>query len=436
MDMNRKEIMPGVFLSHLQTSKFKTSWFSLTLLTQLERETASMNALIPAVLRRGTASYPDMESISARLDELYGTAIEPSCRRLGEVQGIGFVASFPEGDFLPGDCDILREVMGLFSEMLLSPATRGGLLLPDYVESEKSKLIDIIKSLVNEKRSYAMTRCVQEMCCAEAIAIGRLGSVEDCEAINYKKLTAQYRRVLRESPVEIFYCGRESLDTVSNCLKECFCTLPRGDINYDIGTEIRLNSVEEQPRYYEESLDVTQGKLVIGYRLGECMDEFNLPAMKVFNAVFGSGVTSKLFVNVREKLSLCYYASSSLDWHKGIMLVSSGIEFSNFEKARDEIFRQLDEVKAGNISDDELSFAKAGLRSDFRAMADSAIDMENFYYGSAIEGLEMSPSEMSELIEEVTKEDVMKIANSLECDLIYFLKGSGESEEGGEENDD
>ena len=174
MELTRTEILPGVWLNALHTEKFKTACLSLSLLTQLTRETASMNALIPYVLRRGTTRYPDMEALSARMDELYGAAVEPVVRRIGEIQCLGFYASIPEGDFLPGGKAVLHEVCELLGSLLLSPATRGGLLLPQYVESEKEKLLEAIRSRVNEKRSYALMRCVEEMCCCEDFAVGRV----------------------------------------------------------------------------------------------------------------------------------------------------------------------------------------------------------------------------------------------------------------------
>ena len=163
MDISRSEIMPGVWLGYLHSDKFKTACMSLSLLTQLSRETAAMNAVLPYVLRRGTTRYGDMEAISARLDELYGTAIEPVVRRIGEIQCIGFYVSLPEAGYLPGQQDILHDTAALLGEMLLSPATRGGLLLPKYVDSEKEKLLDIIRSRINEKRSYSLQRCIEEM---------------------------------------------------------------------------------------------------------------------------------------------------------------------------------------------------------------------------------------------------------------------------------
>ena len=429
MEYTRTELLPGVFLSHLRSDKFKTACMSLTLLTQLRRESAAMNALLPYVLRRGTTRYGDMEALSRRMDELYGTAIEPVVRRVGEIHCIGFYGSFPEEAYLPGGETLLPSAVGLMADMLLDPKTRGGLLLPQYVDSEKEKLLERIRSRINDKRSYAVTRCIEEMCCYEDFAVGRFGSEAEAENINYKKLTRQYRSLLQTSPIEIFYCGRSSKKELVSCLRDVLSALPRGEIDYDIGTDVRMNALEEKPRAVTEELDVTQGKLVIGYRLGECMEEAEPAPIFVFNCVFGGGTTSKLFMNVRERLQLCYYASSMVSLQKGLLLVASGIEFDKFEVARDEIFRQLDAIRQGDISDEELNSAKSCVASDLRAYTDSQGELEGFYLTRALEGLEYGPMELAELVEDVTKEDVMRIANSLACDMIYFLKGSGQAEE-------
>ncbi len=428
MEFNRTELMPGVFLSHLRSDKFKTACMSVTLLTQLRRETAAMNAVIPFVLRRGTTRYGDMEQLSRRMDELYGAAVEPVVRRIGEIQCIGFYGSFPEPDYLPGGEALLGDTCALMAQLLLDPATRGGLLLPQYVDSEREKLLDIIRSRVNDKRSYALTRCIEEMCCYEDFAVSRFGSESEAENIHYKKLTRHYRELIQTCPVEIFYCGKTDFKAVSAAMRDAFSAMPRGEIDYDIGTDLRMNAVEDHVRFVEEEMDVTQGKLVLGFRLGECMEEPDIPALYVFNAVYGSGATSKLFMNVREKLSLCYYASSAVYLHKGIMLVSSGIEFDKLDAARDEILAQLDSVRRGEITDDELRSAKKSVASDLRAVQDSIGELEGFYLSQALDGLDYGPAELAALAEDVTKEEVQAIAKSIECDLIYFLKGSGEED--------
>ena len=435
MNISRTEIMPGVWLSYLHSDKFKTACMSLSLLTQLSRDTAAMNAVLPYVLRRGTTRYGDMEAISARLDELYGTAIEPVVRRIGEIQCIGFYVSLPEPAYLPGKQNILHDVASLLGEMLLSPATRGGLLLPGYVDSEKEKLLDVIRGRINEKRSYSLQRCIEEMCCYEDFAVGRLGGEAECQAIHYQKLTKHYRRLLQVSPIEIFYCGQSAEARIVSALKDALMTLPRGEIDYSMGTEIRMNAVEAQPRLVREALNVTQGKLVMGFRLGDCMDEPDIAALNVFNCAFGAGSTSKLFMNVREKLSLCYYASSIVDVHKGLLLVASGIEFDKFDAAKDEIFAQLEAMKRGEISEEELHSARSGVASDLRSLTDSQGELEGYYLSQALDGAGCSPLELAELVEQVTKEDVVAVANSVECDLIYFLEGDSEAEEDDDEDD-
>ena len=434
MELTRSEILPGVWLSHLRTDKFKTACLSLTLLTQLRRDTAAMNALIPYVLRRGTTRSPDMEAISARLEALYGTAIEPVVRRIGEIQCLGFYASIPEEDYLPGGKGVLRSATELLGELLLSPATRGGLLLPAYVDSEREKMLETIRSRINEKRGYALFRCIEEMCCFEDFAVGRLGGESECEAIHYQKLSKHYRNLLQTSPIEIFYCGRCEQKQLVACLRDALMTLPRGEIDYDIGTDVRMNALEDQPRCVEESLDVSQGKLVMGFRLGESMEEPDPAALYVFNAAFGGGTTSKLFANVRERLQLCYYAGSLVDTHKGILLVSSGIEFDKFDAVRDEVLAQLSALARGEITDEELESAKMGVASDLRAMLDSQGELEGFYLSQVLDGLEYGPLELAELVGDVTREQVAEAAAAVECDMIYFLKSDGSAPE--EEEDD
>ena len=425
MELTRTEILPGVWLSHLRTDKFKTACLSVTLLTQLRRETAAMNALIPYVLRRGTARSPDMEAISARLDALYGTAIEPVVRRVGEIQCLGFFASIPEEDYLPGAKGVLRKATELMGELLLSHATRGGLLLPRYVDSEKEKMLEAIRSRINDKRGYALFRCIEEMCCCEDFAVGRLGGESECEAIHYTKLSRHYKSLLQSCPIEIFYCGRAEKKQLVSFLRDALMTLPRGEIDYEIGTDVRMNALEEGTRTVKETLDVTQGKLVMGFRLGESMEEPDTAALTVFNAAFGGGTSSKLFANVRERLQLCYYAGSLVDVHKGLLLVSSGIEFDKFEAARDEILAQLAAIARGEVSDEELMSAKMGVASELRAMTDSQGELEGFTLTQALDGLDYGPLELAELVNDVTREQLAAIAGNAECDMIYFLQGGG-----------
>ena len=428
METIRKEILPGVWLTALENDKFKTGCLSISLLTQLDRETAAQNALIPYVLRRGSRYHTDMQALAAELDGLYGSYIEPVVRKIGEIQCVGFLASFADDKYLPDGSGVFEKNANLCGEILLTPCTKGGLLLPDYVESEKEKLLDSIKSRLNDKRSWALQRLIEQMCCYEPFAVSRLGTEDTAESIYYQKLTKHYRNLIMTSPVEIFYCGSLGADFVAEKLSDALSGMPRGEIDYDIGTDIRMNSVEELPREFSDELSVTQGKLVMGYRLGECMDDPDIAAMYVFNAVFGGCVTSKLFMNVREKLSLCYYASSVVDTHKGLMLISSGVDFDKFEAAKAEILAQLEAVKNGDISDEELEAAKKSVASDLRAAMDSQFNLEGFYLANVIDGLDFDPMELAALVEGVGRDDVVSVARSLVPDAVYFLRGNGGEE--------
>ena len=412
----------------LQTDKFKTGCLSINLLTPLNRETASKNALIPMVLCRGTATLPDMAAISARLDSLYGARIKPVVRKKGEIQVIGLYADFADDAFIPEESSILEHITELLGEMLLMPKTRGGLLIKEYVESERDKLLEQIRGRINDKRGYSIQRLFELMCAMEDYSTDKLGSESEAENITANELTHHYHDTLASSPIEVFYCGSAEPSRVKTAVKAALASLTRSDGEPDLGTDIRMNSLEEKPRYFEDEMQVTQGKLAIGFRLGECMDEPNVAAIKVFNAIFGGSVTSKLFMNVREKLSLCYFASSFIDMHKGILAVSSGIEFEKYDAALSEILSQLESVRNGDVSDYELSAAKSSIASDYRTIEDSPVALEDFYLNQALIGPDCTPSELAALAEDITLKEVVQIAKGVECDAIYFLRGAKEED--------
>lgn len=423
MEVSRLELLPNVYLTAVETDKFKTGALSATLLTQLNRDNASSNALIPSVLRRGTVTMPDMTALQSRLDTLYGAAMEPSVRRKGEIQAIGFRSSFCDGRFLPGREDVTAEAAALLGDLWLRPNTRGGLLLPDYVESERDKLVERIDARINDKLSYAVSRLIEEMCCFEDYGAGPMGNHDSAESIYYVNLSRHYKELLSSSPMELFYCGSQEAERVADSLREDFLPMPRGELNEELGTDIRMNAVEDSPRFFEETMDVAQGQLVLGFRMGRCMEDPDDAVLRVLNALYGGSVTSRLFMNVREKLSLCYYASSSLDMHKGVMIAYAGINFADRDKAQDEMLRQLEELRHGNISEEELQGAKAYIASSLRSVGDSPLSMEAFYLDQTIAGLDYGPDELAALVEDVTRDQVAEAMEDVALDAVYFLKG-------------
>jgi predicted Zn-dependent peptidase len=239
--------------------------------------------------------------------------------------------------------------------------------------------------------------------------------------------------LLETAPMEVFYMGGKDFKSVKKMLRKAFRDLPRGELDFDIGTDIRMNTVEPKVRLFTEELAVTQGKLSMGFRLGEIMDDPDYAALYVLNALYGGSVTSKLFMNVREKLSLCYYASSMCDVNKGVMFVYSGIEFDKYDAAYNEILAQLDAVKNGDFTEEELDSARQAVAAELRTYMDSERDLEHYWLSRNLRGEECDPMEMSAMVEAVTREDILNAAQGIVLDAVYFLKGSEEELEEEEE---
>ena len=421
--VTRRELFPGVWMRAVHTDKFKSAYLSVNLLCPLDKAAAGANALIPSVLRRGTAVHPDMESLSAALDELYGGAVEPVVRKKGECQCVGFVASFLDDAYTLGGEKILESAAALLGEILLNPYTQDGHFCPDYTAGEKQNLIDRIRSQVNDKRTYATQRLVQEMCRYEAFGVDKLGDEQSVAVLTPESLWQRYQQLLQEAAVEVYYCGSAQPERVEKALRGALAPLNGGGERMVPDCEVRLTAGSE-PQFVTEAMDVTQGKLALGFRTGgqTCWEE-SYPALTMMNAIFGGTTLSKLFMNVREKLSLCYYASSTLEKQKGLILVSSGIEFDKFETAKAEILVQLEAICRGEIEDWELEGARRTLISGHLTTLDDQGRQEEFWLGQATAGLDTTIEELAAQFESVTREQVAQAAQKLELDTIYFLKG-------------
>ncbi len=424
MEMNRVELFPGVFLRTIQTEKFKSAYLSLVMQEGICMETAAQNALVPDVLRRGCEGYPDMEALSAALDELYGGAISPIIRKKGETQCTGFGVSVLDDRFTPDGTKVLEPVAALLGKLLLHPVTENGIFRTDYVDSERQNLIDEIRSEINDKRSYATQRMIALMCQDEAFGVDRLGDEQSAAAITAQTLWARYQSLLKEAEIEIFYCGSAEHSRVETALKSALADLPVNENRQETDCQICDNARTAEPRIIEEAMDVAQGKLAMGFRTGgiTAWDE-DYPALLMMNAIFGGTAMSKLFMHVRERLSLCYYASSGLEKLKGIMMVSSGVEFDKYEMARDEILAQLENIRKGEIEDWELEGARRILVGGLQSISDSQGGLDDFWLGQAVAGLHYNIPSVIEKLEQITREQVIAVSKKLELDTIYFLKG-------------
>ncbi len=414
------EILPGVTLRCRKATRFKQGAFSIQFLRPMELREAAVNALIPAVLLRGCEGYPDLKCITEHLDDLYGASVGTLVRHIGDYQTLGFYCGFIEDRFaLPGDA-ILAPVIDFVGQLLHRPILEDGGFCREFVESEKKNLISTIESQRSDKRAYAAGELLRRMCQADPFGIPRLGTVEAAAAIDARQAYAHYRKILAESPVEIFYVGSAEPQTVADLLEPLFAPIERAYTPLNAQTPFRGgHSIHET-----EAMDIAQGKLAMGFVTPITNQDPRFAAMQLCNMIFGGGMTSKLFMQVREKMSLCYAIGSGYYGTKGILTVNAGIDEAQEENARRAILKQLEAVQQGKITDQELDGARQALLSHLRGVYDSPGAMENYFATAAISGLGLSPEAYAEALCRCTPEQVAAAARTVSYQASFFLKGA------------
>ncbi len=423
MESMTRELFPGVRLTTIRTDRFHSGYFSLHLLRPLRAADVSCNALLPSVLCRGTRTLPDQAKISDALDSLYGSSLEPGIRQMGDCLAIGFQAAFPDDRFLSGTTDCLKSIVSMSGEMLLDPATRGGLLRDDYVRSEGRNLHDRIEAAVNNKRGYARKRARELMFEGEAFGVYPLGEAEEALRVRYQPLTKFYREALRSSPLELFYCGSADHGRVEEAVRRAFMTLPGGGERPLPETELRSESKEL--RRVTEEMDVEQGNLVIGFRWCRTRPA-DYPTLAVFNELYGGGEASRLFLNIRENRSLCYAVGSSVERYKEVMFVTAGIDFDKREETEEAILTELRDLAEGNVSRDELETARKNVASAYLQGLDSPASVCDFRLGQNLLGSGGDLRQYAVLAAEVKVEDIARIASEMKPEIAYFLRRGAE----------
>ena len=413
------ELFPGVTLRCIRDRRFKQGALSIQFLRPMRREESALNALLPAVLLRGCESCPDLKQITHRLDDLYGASVGTLVRRIGDYQTTGFYCGFMEDRFALGNDRILAPMVAFVGELLLQPVLQDGKFHPEYVESEKRNLIAAIESQRSDKRAYAAGRLLELMCQEDSFGIPRLGEIPQVQAIDPENLHCHYRKILEESPLEIFYVGAADAQTVAEAVAPIFCKLPRNLLSLPQQTPYHVSPSREET----EVMEVAQGKLSLGFYTPITNQDPRFAAMQMCNAIFGSGMTSKLFMQVREKLSLCYAIGSSYYGSKGILTVNAGIDSHQEPAARQAILSQLAACQQGDITESELLSARESILSSLRAVCDSPGAMEAFFGVSALSGLDRDLEEYARQIRAVTAEDVVAAAKTIVLHSSFFLKG-------------
>ena len=415
----KTEILPGVTLRCYPDSRFKQARLSVQFVRPMCREEAAMNALLPALFLQGTKHYPDARAITIRLDELYGASVGTLARRVGDYQTTGLYMAFLDDRFSLGGEPVLAPMVDMTRELLFCPATEKGAFVKEYLENEKRNLIAAIEAQRNDKRFYAAAQLTRYMCRGDSLGVPRLGNVEDVQAITPENLYKHYEKVLKESQLELFYVGSADPAEVAMLLKKMLADLPRDYKPLQPQKDFQDAGGGE----YEETLDVAQGKLCMGFVTPVTLRIPQFAAMQVVNTLFGGGMTSKLFMQVREKLSLCYDIGSSYHGSKGILTVAAGIDCQKKDQVKAEILRQLEAVCNGEFTEEELHAAKQAICTSLQTTHDSTGSIESYYSTTALSGLGMDPETYIKAVEQVGREDVAALAKTIKLHTLYFLKG-------------
>lgn len=421
--IEQRAICDGVNFRSIRDTKFKTMRISAHLIVPMSRQTAAENALLPFLLSRASREYPDFTKLGQRLAELYGASLNADVQKLGDLQVLSLSASgIADRYVLEGEA-ISGELAKLLCSILFDPPLVDGLFPEDGFEQEKRQTMELIDSEYSDKRTYARQRCEAIMCADEPYGVNRYGGKEDIARVERPALTAAWKRLLDTAKIELMVLGDCDPAPVYEGFRAAFETLGSRK-TADCTTKVVRSA--EKVNTVTEKMDVAQGKLVMGFRTGTATPDEEVPATRLMAALFGGTPNSKLFLNVREKLSLCYYCSASYNSMKGIMLVQSGVEVKNMERAKEEILRQLDEVKQGNFDESEVEAAKMSLCNSYRTLSDSLGGLENWYLSQTFASHSQQPEEAAAQINAVTRQEIIDAANRVTLDTVYCLVGNGE----------
>ena len=417
------QINDNITLHYIPMSKLKTSAMGIYIHRPLCADDASKNGLLPFVLKRGTEKYPTTEDISKKLEDLYGATLKAGVLKKGLDHIISFTAESISEKYAPFSEPLFSELLDLILDMVLNPVTKDGGFLPEYVEQEKKNNIENIENIINDKRSYASMRCTQEMFSGTELAVFRYGTIDGIKAINEKDLYEYYKSVLEESPIDIILSGEWDEERIAEKIKTAF-----SGINFKKSSIKKTDSfyADREVRNFTEEMEVTQAKLSMGFVTGVSATSDDYFPMMVANSIFGGGAHSKLFNNVREKLSLCYYASSGMGRFDGALVVNAGIENVNFEKAYNEILAQLKDLQEGKVSELEYVSSINAIVNSLKSCRDDQFAMQSFMLSEKVSETDRDLDEVIEKIQNVTLEDAVLASAKIKLDTVYFLKGVSE----------
>lgn len=420
MQYKENEIKKGIKLHEIQTDKFKTNLIAVFLSMPITREDVTKNSLLSAVLRRGSKNMPTLAQISQEMEEMYGASFDCGLDKTGDNHILKFYIESINDKFLPQkDENMLKTAIEKLLEIVFNPLVENGAFKEEYVKQEKENIKRIIEGKPDNKARYAFDRCIEEMYKDQPYGLYKYGYIEDLNLITAQNLYEYYKKMISECKIDIFVSG--DIEDVTQIVgqNENIQKLQEREPNY------KINKVESkevvQEKEVKEEMDVTQGKITIGLDLNLDNEEQKYDAM-VYNAILGGTANSKMFQEVREKASLAYSAGSSYIRYKSNIFIKCGIEIKNYEKAMEIIRKQLEDMKNGVFSDEDIENAKKGIVSGIKSIDDEQDTEITYFFGQELTDTKTSIEQYIEKIQKVTKQDIIKVANSISVNTVYFLK--------------
>ncbi len=434
MTLQTAVISDSINLSAIKTDRFKTGILTFTLTIPLTSKSFAYNTVLTGVLRRGSENYPSLALLNKKLDELYASIIEIRSIKNADNLSLCITAEFLDNRYIPDQTDVMGGVISVVSDLIMKPLSKDGAFISDTVEQEKRIALDSLNAEINNTRLYALKRCYEKMYRFDSDYPSTARLKQHIEDIDEKDLYKHYSTLTETASLDVFYVGDENISTVSQKITEAF-------ENYRSSKPYIPTAPYSRPVLpllcETEKMPVSQGKLTLGFRTGVCISDRNdkYCAALIFNEIFGASPLSKLFMNVRERLSLCYYCSSTYNIYSGDMVVSSGIEVKKREIAKREILNQLDSIRNENVSEAEFKAAQRSLENSYKQIFDNPLDLQSFYTTRRLFGIYDTVEETLVKLSKVTLSDVTDIAKEVHLDTVFFVEGTA-TKDGLEEYDD
>jgi len=408
----------GIRVYNIKSNRFKTNTINIFFQDNLNEDSVTLNALFPSVLRRGCEGLTTIKDINLYLEELYGAAFDCGVVKKGEKQIIHFFFEYVSDKYTSEGQRNFEKALGFLLNIIYKPVLQNGSFIKQYVEQEKSNLKMLIEGRTNDKVQYALDRCYELMCKEEPFGLYEYGTLEQLDNITSDKLYRHYKEKITALPMDIFITGELS-DVDIEILKKSTGSIDRS--SQKALTSGIVKKCVDKTSYYEDKMNVNQAKLSLGFRTNITSNEDDYYALLVFNGILGGGTHSKLFQNVREKAGLAYYIFSGVEKFKGLMIISGGIDIKEKDHAEELIMKQLDEIKAGNITDYEFDSTIKSIGTGLLSIKDSQMQMVDFNLSQQISQTHDTVEELYEKVKKVTREDVVAVSKKIQLDTIYFL---------------